>query len=743
MILGATAVLALAMPIAGHADYVTTTFGDRATCEHADTLDFTDGVLTFDLSALPAGVKVARAVLRVPSEGHRVGAPVRVGLPAPDDAPALALLGPYYGALDATPAVRACVAVRAANMSLEVVESGGVDFSKAVLEVSYLGKAARPIPAVTGLTAQHQSGQTFLTFREIEDPVGKPDATFEELHDAVTAARASRTLQYRVYRSDKPITVETLGEAELVREVDEILSCYNLKAVQNTEHPNQGHPTMRSPIRPGYNNVRAYPMTRYRITNGGRPLPRATALAVLTCTRPAKHYYAVTASVNGRESVAALGPGASLVQPVEERPAAFPAIVYQRQTQRPAKGNQQKPTVAEVYNSWLAPPYHQVPNEAETVIVKWSDVPDADAENGRPLFVLTTTYGGTSAGLQGIGWHGARKHLGGVLTIGLSEGGVWQGWHECVGTLRSYDQGVVHNFPQRRVLAAARWGIAQDDFFVDPDRVYFWSQLGCWALRHGDRFSAVMSNGYGNFAVGKLAQQHGRSGKWGPYPAGSENFGGVNQWEYMNVAKFVRENPTVELPYWLCWPAYGAYPAHTIGDFGFMPWPEMLHAMHSTKRAFAAVWNSNGPGEIGDLRQFVVKLRRDQSLPAFGQCSLDASPGDGDHADAEKSGGINLHQRWIPETIIDEPSRWEMTMYLQEQCGTASATMTVTPRRCRQFAAAPETKLAWTLTEGGKTVSTGTAVADQWGLVTAEGVELTKRPRRLRISATGAGDTGS
>jgi len=59
-------------------------------------------------------------------------------------------------------------------------------------------------------------------------------------------------------------------------------------------------------------------------------------------------------------------------------------------------------------------------------------------------------------------------------------------------------------------------------------------------------------------------------------------------------------------------------------------------------------------------------FRRDQSLPAFGACSLDASPGDGDHADAEKSGGINLHQRWDPETIVDEPSRWEASMYLQE-----------------------------------------------------------------------------
>ncbi len=727
--------LATVTPAAASADYLTTTFGNQAVCAHPGTLTFADHVLKFDLAALPVDAKLVRAVLRVPAEGHEVGAAVRVKPVAMTGAGELALLAPLYQSFDATAAVRTWVVGGAANRGFEVIEASGVDFTNSVLEVSYLGRSATAIPAVTGLTARHQSGQTFLTWREIEDPVSKPDATFEELHNAVMAARAKHALTYRVYRSSRPITVETLGQAERVREVDQILSCYNLKAVQNTEHPNQGHPTMRSPIRPGYNNVRAYPMTRYRITDGGEPLPHATGLAVFTCTQPGKRYYAVTAAINGCEAVAELGAGASLAEPVDETPADFPAIIYQRRSERPPDRDQERPTVAAVYNSWLEPPYHQVPNEAETVIVRWSDMPDADADNPRPLFVLTTTYGGTSAGLQGIGWHAARKHLGGVLTIGVSEGSVWQGWHECVGKLRGYDQGVVHNYPQRRVLAAARWGIARDELYVDPQRVYFWSQLGTWGLRHGDVFAVVMSNGYGNFAIGKLAQNHGRSGKWGPYPEGWENFAGVNQWDYMNVARFVRENPTVELPYWLCWPAYGAYPAHTIGDFGFMPWPETIHAMHATKRAFAAVWNSNGPGEIGDLRQFVLRIRRDQSLPAFGHCSLDASPGDGDHADAEKSGGINLHQRWYPETIVDQPSRWEMTMYLHEACDAESATMTVTPRRCQRFRAEPGATFDWTLTEGDRTITRGTSVADQWGLVTADGIELTKQPRRLSVDA--------
>jgi len=122
------------------------------------------------------------------------------------------------------------------------------------------------------------------------------------------------------------------------------------------------------------------------------------------------------------------------------------------------------------------------------------------------------------------------------------------------------------------------------------------------------------------------------------------------------------------------------------------------------------------------------------SLSAFGQCSLDASPGDGDHADARKSGGIHLHQRWDPETIAGEPSRWAMTMYLHEACGAESTTMTVTPRHCQPFRAGLGTKFARTLPEDGKTVNRTEAVADQWGLVTAERIEWTGRSRRLQIA---------
>lgn len=729
---------------AARGDFLTETWGNASTCRHRGAVSYADRVLKFDLSAIPWRARVYRAVFKpaIKRRGYSGTirfCPVLEKARASEDAPKLgrplALRPPLYNNFDATEIVRKWVADPKQNLGLYASFAPGVRAHNVVLEISYKGRAEKPVAPVTRLKAIHQAGQTFLTWKEIEDPVGADAPTFEKFHKAVFDARKRRSIVYNVYRSDEPITVETLGVAELVREVPEVLTCWNLKAVSNTEHPNQGTPTMKSPLRPGYNNARNHVMTRYHITDGGQepqPLPQATGLAVITVTRPGRRYYAVAAAVDGAEAARSLGAGASLAEPVVEKVARFPATIFQRSVGKVGRRSRR----VDVYNSWIGPPYHNLPTQAETYICRWEDLPEASEEKRIPLWVVCGTYGSTAATMQSPGWYGARKHLTGTLTIGLAEGGIWQGFHECIGTLKSYDQGAVHNYPQRRVLGAAAWGVWKKDFFVDPQRVYHWGQLGSWALRHGDVFAAVMSNGYGNLAIGKLAQNY----RWtfGPGSLGSKNSSGIPQWEYVNLPKWIRENPKVELPYWMCWPAYGAYPSHTIGDFGFMPWPETFHAMASTKRAFAAVWNSNGPGAIRPLLPLVTRIRRDQALPAFTNCNLDASPGDGDHADAEKSGGINLYQMWEPETIVDEPGRWEITLHLRKDCPADECITDLTPRRCRKFKAGPGQKFRWKATalEGKSAPQAGTATADKWGLVTVEKLSIPKGGK-IRVAITG------
>lgn len=736
--------LAVLSSCAPAGDFLTQRWGNDPACRNKDTLTYSDRVIRVDLSALPKDTTIHRAVLDPGITRNDYNGTIQICpilQPAGErDEPKLgdplALRGPEFMTFDATSAVRRWVKNPEQNHGLFVQWSPAMNAGTIALEVSFDGKASEPARSVRDLRAVHQAGQTFLTWTEIEDPVGEDEPTFENFHNRVLAARDKWRITYRVYRSDKPITAENIHKAEWVLEVPEILTCWNLKAVRNTEHPNQGAPTMKSELRPRYNNVRADIVKRYCITDDGKPLPRATGLAVIPAeaadqqqTKPVRRYYAVIPAINGEETVTGLPPGATLTEGVEETPAPFPATVFQRSVGKDGP----KAIRVDVYNQWVGPPYNNTPTQQELYICNWENQPQGTAESPIPLWVLCGTYGSTAATMQNPGWYGARRHLTGTYTIGLAEGSIWQGFHECIGTLKGYDQGVVMNYPQRRVLAAAEWALWRKDLHIDPQRVYFWCQLGSWGLRYGDMFAVVMSNGYGNLAIGKQAQNH----RWqfGTGESGSKNWLGVPQWEYANLAQWIRENPTEELPYWLCWPAYGAYPSHTVGDFGFLPWPETLHAMASTKRAFAAVWNSNGPGGIGELRSLVTSIRRDQSLPAFTNCSLDASCGDGDHADAQKSGGINLHQMWEPQTITDEADRWGITLYLGNNCPAKECTTDLTPRRCQAFKAKPGDTFDWEHRDAktDKLLQSGSAKADEYGLVTVEGLRLSADKTRVTI----------
>ena len=732
----------LAVSASAAEGFRTTTFGNAERCELRETLRADADSVRFDLSSLPPDAKVWRAVLRVSAAGHTHGAPVRLAPAGLTDTKALRLRPPLYDCFDATECVKSWVAKPETNAGLKIEQSGGLRFGDAVLEVSLAGAVPEPAPPVSGLQAFHQCGQTFLTWREIEDPVADDAPRFEDFERRVLDRRQQREIVYRVYRHAEPITLGNLGAAELLHEIPAVLSAWNLLEIEVTEHPNQGTPTKNSVLRPGYNLALRHPMHRYRITAGGEPIPRGTALAVVTARAAAAHYYAVTAAVNGREAVRALGAGASLERPIQEKPNDYPAIIWQR-TNSLGSAHPDAPEV-DIYNSWLEPPYHNVPLCSETYIVRWTSrlgrrpdpvgaEPQPTKDSRVPLRVEHGTYGGTATELGSPGWHGARNYVPGAFTIGLSQGGLWQGFHECIGTLQAYDDGVVHNYPQRRVLAATHWAIAQPDFGIDPERVCLTAQFAHWGLRYGDLFAVVASNAHANFAIGRIPQQHGW--KWGPYPAGSKNWLGIDQWEYMDLPKWIREHPTVELPYWLCHPAYGAYPAHTVGDFGFMPWPEMIQAMVSTKRAFAATWSSNGPGLVGPLYALVPRIRLHQSLPAFTNCSLDHSIGDGDHDDAQKGGGMNLYQLWEPETIVDEANRWEITLELRSDCPADSLTTNLTPRRTQRFKAQPGEVFCWTRSSlaSGRELQSGHTAADAHGFVTMERLTVTAEKCRVKV----------
>jgi hypothetical protein len=731
--------------------FVTATFGNAANVVYLRTLKIERELMHFDLSSLPKGTKIQRAILHVPFRSDWGGHSAVKLLPIGVSQQCLTTQPPSHRSLDATDAVSAWVAGDEVNRGLKIIQAGRAKLQEAVLEVSYLGPVAQPMPVVTQLKAEHHHGQTFLTWREPCDVVSRDEPYFEEFERAVLDAQAKRRIIYRVYRHGQPLTATNLGQAELVCEVQEALSCWNLLAIANTEHPQEGV-TKRSSLRGG--NLRlAHMMTRYRLSDDGSPLPRNTGLAVLTARQPGKHYYAVTVSVDGREAVDNLTSGQSLTDAVNEKPAKFPAIVYQR-TRKLQRDRDIAPAV-DVYVCWLEPPLVHMPRPVEIYIVHWPDLPVADLSRRLPLYVNLGTYGCSATEMSDPGWHAARRHVPGVVTVGLAEEGtLWAGDHECLGTLRGLDEGLVWNHEQRRVLAATAWAMEKPNIFIDPERIYVWGQFAGWALRHGDLFAAVMSNGHNNIKTSREGRKH--YWRWGQ-PDYGRNWLGMNHLDYLDLAGWVRDNPNVELPYWVCWPAYGAFPDHSLGDFGFKPWQEFISAMKETRRAFAAVWMSNGPGLArGVCRDMVPQIKLNQSLPAFSNCSLDTSP-QTDHPKgsyrpgrfdedfqkyADKEGGINLYQRWDPNSIIDEPKTWAVTVWLarpnkQGEFGSPAdlATMDITPRHCRKFKAEPGETLLWTNTsiQGGKTIASGEVTADRWGLVTVRHIEVNKVGNRIVI----------
>ncbi len=721
-------------------DFVSEVWGNDKSCHHKATLKIDGRIAEFDLSVLPRRAKIQRAILRADfrRRGYRTAievCPLAPGRTEPaDEARSLPLRPPLYRSFDATESLRDWAKKSRGPFRLYFRRAPGWRRTSTKLEIAYEGKARDPGPRVTGLRADHHHGQTFLTWKEHEDIMAHAEpVTIEKLEQKLLPLRGTSEVVYRVYAHDKPITIKTIAQAELVAEVPFVLSAYYLDIIRTIEHPSRERGEGSTPFIGGA-RARRDPLPRYVVAEGAEPLPRGNGLYVRTITKPGKTYYAVIAAVNGREAVGGkdLGEPNSLAEPVDEKVAPPGPVLQSKQVQKPRQRGQ-TPSVLGLYNFWLEFPYVNVPRQLQVA----ANYPEQiDPAKKLPLYVMLGAYGGQPAFY-------ARGNPGYQVVICPpydQDDSMCQGRHECLGTLKTYDQGVVHNWGQRRTLALIEW--AKRHWPADAERVSLRGQFCCWALRYPEVFTSVLGDAYGNMSKSREAQKHGPT--WGPYPRGAKNWAGVDQWEWLNVCKYVRENPTRELPYYVSFP----YSSSHVGDMGPWAWQELYRALHDTKRAFCARWGSCWAG-APPAAAMAGAIKLHQSLPAFGHCSLDDNPGDGAFdpgaagSDGDPTGNINGYLFWDTATIVDEPDRWEMTVYLYDgdrygrgKVPADSCTADLTPRRCQRFKARPGEKFKWTNTSlaDNKQVRTGTAAADQWGLVTLEKIVITKGKNRIAIT---------
>lgn len=719
--------------VSARADFVTDSFG-RKDCSRPGTMTLgrvEDGamVLTFDLSALPKGAGVHRAILEITCDrGRSYGRGVlfharlvgKDGKAVRAEEP-LALRPPFFQDFDATELARKWVADPKSNLGLVVASAPGWQREKTRLLVSYEGEAPST-PAVSGLEAAFDNGQVFLRFKEVEDIIGAEQIQFADFEAKALAAREKAKVFYRIYRHARPITGKSIAQAELARELEATLPAYNLDAIPATEHPGGNSRPSRLI---GGNRVQTVEVKRFRIPME-RQLASGENLAVMTAREDGKFYYAVTAVVNGREAVKQLGPGNSLAEPVAEKVEAVGPVLQSSSVSK-GRGAEQ---VHERYVCFYEPPYWPTPLRVE--MCSAYDKKLLTAENV-PLEMTLGTYGGQAPYNLGRGHVPNAYRVAPPVMMAMG-----QGVHECVGTLKSYDQGVVRNYAHRQVIALTKW--AQKKWpNIDPDRVCVSGQFAIWALRHPEVFALVIADPYGNFSAGIEMVKWGWA--WGPSPRGSNNETGVNQWAYLNVAKWIRENPQVELPFY-CGKASSA--TH-VGDMGFIPAPETYKALLDARQAFAAHYGpSQGFG--GPPREFpAMPIRRGQAVPAFSYCSLDDMIGEGDQWGGAAGGTIgsgdpwgrfNADLRWGLDDLADEPTRFEVTVWIDKSARKDECAVDLTPRRCRKFKPSKGQKFGWTATDaGGAVVAKGEAEADKWGLVTIRRLAVAKDKRRVSIVA--------
>ena len=266
------------------------------------------------------------------------------------------------------------------------------------------------------------------------------------------------------------------------------------------------------------------------------------------------------------------------------------------------------------------------------------------------------------------------------------------------------------------------------------------------ALRYPERFAFALSSVGIHDAANSPQFTGSYEGVCGEVGSPILHESGMPTFDYLNNSHLLRLNPKRDAP----------FISFTNGkNDGAIGWPQaagFVKALQETRQPHLFTWGQGGHGQRvyvptptggGDDATPILDVRSNHSVPAFTQCSLDDDIGDGDPADGDPEGQINLYLRWETDSLVDEEGLYEVTVYLIESAPKNECTVNITPRRCQRFKPAPGAKLAWTNSPRRLAASdiaspdnaqSGDVTADKWGLVTLEHVKVSKAGNRIRIA---------
>ncbi|MHB1037157.1 MAG: alpha/beta hydrolase family protein [Pirellulales bacterium] len=570
---------------------------------------------------------------------------------------------------------------------------------------------------VTGLAARHRAGQTMLSWKEVAPPAAADSIAAQALNDLRRELQKKdgnqqpNAVVYRVYRSARPIT--SLAGLEPVAEVPALSGW-------NTDYYGD--------IRPEHKAL------RYVIEEGKGPIPPGTGICAYNPAQAGRAYYAVTVVRDGKENKS-LGPGNALGAPVSET-VGLGEPVLQR-IEKPAEWQYVKGPTLNYYVRWESPPNCAAMGKPYDYVV---GIPPKLARPARVGLHLHC-WGGSLNGGYGW-WYGAEQ---GNILVASNQIPYdwWTGYHEAYwkgpAEEKKWRDGVVRAYSQTRMLSFLDWVATKWD--VDRAGTYVaGSSMGgsgapMFAIRQAEHVAWAVAW----VGVHVPARSPGFKGSYqNVYGAPEWNVkfaDGTPVWDYFDDVWYLRNHPEKEIG--LITFSNGK----NDGGIGWRQAQQFYRALQDTHRPHIFVWGQSGHGQRAQLpvtlndRDVALQPRTDQSLPAFTACSLDDRPGNGDPADGDPKGQVNLYLAWSMADVVDRPDRWETTVYLVEQAPQDTCTVNITPRRLQQLKLAAGEKVAWSNTpaSGGAALQTGQATTDATGHVTLDGVRVGKGKSRVRI----------
>ncbi len=577
---------------------------------------------------------------------------------------------------------------------------------------------------VTHLQAQHQRGQTFITWKEISLEATPDTLSVQELIKLKEHQQKDLGVTYRIYRASHQIS--SLEGLNPIAEVPS-LSGWNSKFYG--AYPKKDHQAFR-----------------YVIKDDAKPLPFGVGLYVYNPHTPGSVYYAVTAVIKDQEN-RILDSANALSQAVQEEVGQGVPVLQRVETTEKfyfVKG----PITLQYYVRWESPPQVSAMGTPFDYLIA---IPPTLADP-IPVGLHLHSWGGSLT--KGLGfWHNAEQ---GALLVSTNQNPYdwWTGYHEkyfeglSMRDSSKWTQGVIRPYTQQRLLSfldwvSTKWNVDRTRMFVAGGSMGG-SGSAMLAIRHPEKFAWVKSNV--GVHVPSLSPQFKNSYEkvYGRQEWGLLFEDGTPVWDYFNDVWYLRKYPQKEIPF------LTFSNGKNDKNIGWRQAVEFYQALQETKRPHLFSWGQKGHSQRAIMpmfweghlqkqgRMMPIDIRNNQTIPAFTHSSLDDNPGNGDPNNGDTSGQINAHLYWLTEKIVDEEHRWEMTVGIGPDSPKPDGVVDVTPRRCQRFRLKPGENLVWNNTRisDGEIVQTGKVRADQWGLVTLEKVTISKGMNRLSIRKT-------